>query len=164
MKLLFTKNNLPISLLIRWGLSEPCSHMAFCFDNKLVIHSNFLGLQINWLDRFMRGNILVDSIDIELDLEAEESVYLALLAQYDGSSYDWLAFFSFIWSAFKFKFFDVPMPKIAYIEDEKSFICTETAFALPKKYRVALKNKDLAIMSPNQVRLVTKEVNNDSKK
>ena len=163
MKLLFTKNNLPVSLLIRWGLSEPCSHMAFCFDNKLVIHSNFLGLQINWLDRFMRGNTLVDSVDIELDLETEESVYLALLAQYDGSSYDWLAFFSFILAAFKFKFFNVEMPKVAIISDKKSFICTETAYALPKKYLEALKNKDLAIMSPNQIRLVIKGVNNDSK-
>ena len=164
MKLLFTKNNLPISLLIRWGLSEPCSHMAVSFDNKIVIHSNFLGFQINWFDRFMRGNTLVASVEIELDLEDEENVYLELLGQYDGRPYDWLAFFSFIWAAFKFKFFDVPMPKTASASDKHSFICTELAFALPFKYFTTLKAKDLAIMSPHQVFLALQEVHNDSKK
>ena len=158
MKLVFTKNNLPLSWLIRFGLKQPTSHMAFVFDDKLVFHSNLIGVHIDWYDHFKTKNTIVNQIKLNQGLQFEEDIYQKAIGMNVGKSYDFIALFYFIARAFMFRFFSVPMPLKSNVEMKKAFLCTELAYALPNNYTQALKKKDLAITSPHEVYLALKEV------
>jgi hypothetical protein len=156
MKLVFTKNNLPLSLLIRCGLKEPVSHMAYVFDDKLVFHSNLIGVHIDWYDNFKKKNTIVNQIELNQGLQFEEDVYQRAIGMNVGQPYDFIALFYFIFRAFMYRFFNVPMPTKSNTEIKKAFLCTELAYALPKSYTQALLKKDLAITSPHEVYVAIK--------
>lgn len=146
----FTKNSSILSKLIRWVFDEPCSHVVFVFDDKFVIHSNLLGLQFNWFKSFKKKNEIVAQIKLpELSTEKEEEVYQALLEEYDGSEYDFKAFWYFAFHALMFKLFKTPMPKLNP-KNASGFLCTEIYGTLPE-WLVPKLNEDLSIITPYQL-------------
>jgi len=150
MKLIFTKSNLPLSVLIRWALNEPVSHFAVVFDSKFVIQSNLLGVQLNWLNTFKKHSEIVFSIEKDLTLEMEEQVYRSLLDNFDGRSYDWAAFFYFMWRAILNKSLGVPIPSKSPYGSPLKFLCTEIYSALPE-WLFGKKIDNLNIMSAYKV-------------
>jgi hypothetical protein len=164
MKLIWTKNKMPLSWLIRWGLDEPVSHFAIVFDGRIVFHSNLFGVHLKWFDTFKKSQEIVFSIDIKLPLEQEEQVYLDIIGTQDGQSYDYCAFFYFMWRGFLRKFFGIPMPLKSFANQKKAFLCTELAFAILNLLKLNEKDLDLSITSPFQLYLLCKRVNHDSTK
>lgn len=154
MKLLFTKNNLPLSKLIRWGLKEPCSHFVIEFDNKIVFHSNLMGTHIQWSETFRKNSEVVCSINYDLPLEQEEAIFQSILNKADGKGYDFKAFAYFIWRAFLYRVFGCTFPKRNKWEEDGKFLCTGLSVELPLDVFPKMKGvEDPEIVSPYQLYL-----------
>jgi len=123
MKLLFTRSQLPLSKLIRWGLNEPVSHVAILLDEKLVFQSNLLGVSIEGIYRLQKACEIVYVVDIPMKFCAEEDLYQLLLQQYDGKPYDFKAFAYFAWRTVLYKLFKKPYPNKNIWQDPNSFLC-----------------------------------------
>lgn len=164
MRLLWTKNKMPLSWLIRWGLDEPVSHFAIVFDDRLVFHSNLFGVHLQWFDTFKKSQQIVFSINLNLPLETEENVYLDVIGRQDSKPYDFRAFMYFMWCGFLRKFFNKEMPKVSSMNDNNAYLCTELAFAILNLLKLEEKDLDLSITSPFQLYLLCKRVNYDSTK
>ncbi len=144
MKLLFTKNNLPLSRLICWAFGEPCSHFAIAFDNRVVFHSNLKGCNVQWLASFLKCSSVVYTIPLDTTLAQEESVYQKCIAV-DGKPYDFGAFFFLCLDVILFKLFKIPLQKKNLFASDNSFICVELAECLSPVLPIP---KELASTSP----------------
>lgn len=164
MRLIWTKNKMPLSWLIRWGLDEPVSHFAIVFDDRLVFHSNLFGVHLEWFNTFKKHQEIVFQINVSLPLEKEERVYLDILGQHDSKPYDYLAFIYFMWCGFLRKFFNKEMPKRSQLNNTGAYLCTELAFVILNLLKLEEKDLDLSITSPFQLYLLCKRVNYDSTK
>lgn len=153
MKIIFTKGNSILSKLICWGLNEPVSHVAFVFDDKIVFHSNLLGLHIEWFNTFKKKCQIIFEIDYNTDLENEEDIYQEVISINDGKSYDFAAFFYFIWRGFLYKFFNKPIPIVNKWNNEHQDLCVEVIRYFNKQLPI----KDLSIISPYKLYLILKE-------
>lgn len=151
MKLVFTKSNLPLSKIIRWGLEEPVSHFAVVFDDKIVFHSNLAGVQIDWFNNFKTKCEIVYSLDYNLGLEKEEQIYQSILDKNVGKSYDFPGFLYFIWRGFLNKVFSKPFPEKNKWAKDGEFICTGLAAELPKGLLPEI--QDTEMVSPYQLYL-----------
>jgi hypothetical protein len=154
LKKIITKNSLPGSKLIQWGLNEPASHFAVVFDNKLVLHSSFRGVHLRWYPHFINEYNVVDLIELNWSLAKEEKIYQAMLNCSEGQGYDWKAFSYFFWRGLLKKFFKVPIPDTSPFKDGKDFLCTEIAYKLPRELVGGL---DLGITSPYRLFSIIKE-------
>lgn len=159
MRLLWVKSNLPLSLLIRWGLKEPCSHFAVVFDDKLVIHSDLMGVGLKWYPEFVKSHTVVHERDYDIDTFAQEAVYQGVLDVYAGSSYAYKAFFYFCWRALLWRILGVAMPEKNPYDVKGQFLCTQIAQTLPDFVVPAdIKAEDLGIVSPEQLWLKIEKV------
>jgi hypothetical protein len=159
MKLLFTKSNAPLSVLIRWALKEPCSHFVAEFDNRLMIHSNLLGVHLKWAPHFRKSATVVYEFEFRQSLEDEEQVYLSLINLTEGKPYDFGAFAYFAWRAFLWRFFGKEMPKRNPWGNKDHFLCTEIAAALPGWMLPIEKDPEvLGMMSPYKIAAVLAHV------
>jgi hypothetical protein len=155
MKLLWVAGSAPLSKLIMWGLTEPVSHFAISFDDKIIFQSDLLGVHIEWMGTFLKTHTVVFEQDFNLGLEKEEAIFQALCNQYDGSSYDYGAFAYFIWRAALLKMFKMPLPDRNPWGSKKSFLCDEVIQTLPDEVcPPELKKMDLSIKSPYEVWLL----------
>lgn len=130
MKILWTKNKLPASVGIRWMLEEDSSHIVFVFDDKLAIHSNFMGFQIAWASTIRKHNTVVHELDFPMTLEQEEAVYQSLMNKFDDYGYDWKSFLYFTWRGILKKFLNKPIPTHSPYNG-KGFLCVEVAKEIP---------------------------------
>jgi hypothetical protein len=97
MKLIWTKSNLPLSLLIRGITGEDCSHFAFVFEQEmsgLVVESNLLGC-VSAYEKVMLApgfwsDTLVHSVDLPLTTAQESDVWALLYSTYAGAPYDYM--------------------------------------------------------------------------
>jgi hypothetical protein len=109
MRIVFTKGKNPISWAIRKLTKEPVSHVAFVFDEKLVIHMNMSGFHVDWLKDFLSKAQVIASIEKNLTLTKEEAVYQQLI-KLDGSKYDFGAILYAAWRFFLHRAFKKPLP------------------------------------------------------
>jgi len=158
LKLIWTKSNLPLSLLIRKGLDEPCSHFAVVFDDRIVFHSNLKGCHVEWYSTFKKHNTVVFEEERKLNLEQEELVYQSLIDANDGKSYDYLAFLYFMLMAVRRRLFGKPLPQTNSWQKKSSLLCTGLAAYLPSNLFPELSTiRDLEIISPYQLYLLMKK-------
>lgn len=153
--MLFVSGTQPLSKLIMWGLSEPCSHFAILFDDKIVFHSTLTGVKIEWYESFLKTHKVEFMIEHKSEtLDLEEKVYQEIISKYDGDSYDYKSFLFFTWNVAMLKMFKRPLPK-AGASDLKNFLCTEIAATLPDSVvPSSLKALDLGSISPYQLWLL----------
>ena len=157
MKLLFAKNNLPLSVAIRWALKEDCSHFAVEFDSKLVFHSNLVGTHIEWAKTFRTKNVIVHELEYDMPLEQEEQVYQDVLNAYDRRPYDWKALAYFTWRGLLRRFFGTPLPDTNKWASDLGDLCTEVISHIPPALlHDPLLPRSLAITSPFQLYLALK--------
>ena len=126
MKILFTKSSSPVSKLIRWIFNEPISHLAIEMDERIVYHSNLIGVHLNWASRFRAHCEVVFEINIPMKLEQEELVYQRAIPL-EGSSWDWTAGFWLFYRGLLFKWFKKPMPKYNPWSRKQRLFCHELA-------------------------------------
>jgi len=132
MILLWTKNKLPGSKLIRWGLSEDVSHFACAFfvskDKGLVVHQKLHGFSIDWLPKWRDKNDVVFSLKPkEADKERDRKILHGIMNRFYGTRYDALGFLYFTWRAFLYKFFGVGLPVKNKWSEEEEPLCTGIA-------------------------------------
>jgi hypothetical protein len=154
-KLIWTKSSSPLSILIRWALNEPCSHVAIVFDNKIVFHSNLLGLHIEWFNTFKKKIDIVLEKDFPMPLAEEEALYQSIINKEDGKSYDFKAFFYFTWRALLRKFFKVPLPEKNEWDNPACDICIESIRYLQGYLSTELpSDQRMSIMTPYELALI----------
>lgn len=129
MKIIWTKGNSILSKAICWGLDEPVSHVAIVFDDKIVFHSNLLGVHLNWLDTFKKHSEIIYTIDYPMSLEKEEAVYQRLI-KHDERPYDYSSFFYFGLCILKKKFLGIPIPEKNPVDNPNADLCYELCNAL----------------------------------
>jgi hypothetical protein len=130
MKVLVTRNKLPLSKLICWGFGDPASHLSLEFDGKIVAESNLWGNHIRWAVPFRKANDVVAEIDLPMTLQEEEAVYLNLHER-EGRGYDFLTFFYIGWLIIRYKLLGHAIPEQINDQWANADICTEVAKALP---------------------------------
>lgn len=150
MKLVWVKGNKALSKFIMWGLKEPVSHFAIIFDDKIVFHSDLLGVRLAWLPSFMETHEIVFSMDFpEATLEDQEGIYQNIITKFDGKPYDYKAFLYFAWRGMLWRFLKKPFPAKNAWGSANGFLCTEMATVLPDHIvPKEVKEKDIAMMSP----------------
>lgn len=130
-RLVWTKNNLVLSKLIRWAFAEPVSHFAMCFDDRLVFHSSLTGAEPVWARRFLATHDIVFTLMLRVPPEIEDKIYDRIYAQFWRSRpYDWGAFFYFFVTGLAHKVFGRPMPTRNLWGDRDSYLCIEIAEVL----------------------------------
>jgi hypothetical protein len=156
MKLIWTKNHQPLSVLIRHLFKEPCSHFAVVLDDQIVFHSNMSGAHIEWYPSFKKNQTIVFEIEVE---ENGDEVYNALLGRYhelldkyDGKPYDFGGLLYGFWRAILWRFFNKPIPTTNAWAKADAFMCVELFVGLPLKNPPQLP-RDIAMVSPYQIYL-----------
>lgn len=160
MKLLWVKGTAPLSKLIMWGLTEPVSHFALLFDDKIIFHSDLTGLHIQWYQTFLKTHEVIYEIEYKPGLKKEEEIYQGVLNAYDGKGYDYGAFVYFAWRAALKKFLNKPLPDSNPWGHKDRYLCDEVVQLLPDEIcPPSVKKMDLSMKSPYQVWLL---LNNQS--
>lgn len=159
MKLIWTKNHLPLSVVIRWLFGEPCSHFAVVLDDSIVFHSNLWGVHIEWYPEFKK------SVTVVFEEEAEEigdDVYNALMGRYRdllnrnvGRGYDFGGLLYGFWRAILWRLFKKPIPATNAWASSGRIMCEELFPLLQLKRQITLP-RDIAMMSPYQLYLAWK--------
>lgn len=154
-----TKSHSILSIIIRWAFNSKGSHVLFSFDNdRWVVHSNLLGVNIRLFKNFMKSVVVVDQIDYShLSLVEEEEIFQALLSDTSEESYDWPGFAYFIWRGFLFKLFKIPLPSKNAWGKSNMQLCTEMIGKLPKTLTNISEDIDLGITTPDKAMSILKE-------
>lgn len=133
MKIVFTKNDLPLSKLIRWGLKEPVSHVGLVYGN-IIFHINLLGAHIEYLPTFEKHNEIVFSIDTNMPTHIAKVVFWHIVGAHDGLAYDFSGLLYFIWRGFLWRFFGLPFPEKNALDNPGAALCVKIVEYLPKEY------------------------------
>lgn len=158
MKIYETKANNLLSYLIIWCFSSKGSHILFSFDNdKWVVHSNLIGVNIRLFKNFMKNVQIVDCIEYQLDLIQEEQIFQTLLEETSEDSYDLPGFMYFAWRGVLFKLFQIQLPKINKWGKSKMHLCTEMIKKLPNWLTNLPDDIDLGMTTPDKAMLILKE-------
>lgn len=143
MKILFTKSDKLLSKIIRDVLEEPISHVALQFGN-FVVHSNLIGLHIEWAPNFIKHSEIVHTMAPIEDNLSELLKLDNLLSKYEFSFYDFGALLFMGVSFTLRKYLKVPLPKSNLWQSTGMFLCTEWV----TKY---LHDKENSMITPYQL-------------
>lgn len=146
MKLLWARSNKIGSKFIRWCLDEPVSHFAIEFDNRIVFHSNFSGVYLRWANHFREENEVIFQLPFNWGLQEEEDLYQRVIQKWDGTPYDFKAYWYFAYRGLLYKFFGIELPKTNPFNKKGELICVELAGALGNG--LVEKDFDLSIATP----------------
>lgn len=149
--LVWTKNNSVLSRFIRWIFGEPCSHFAYLLDEKLVFHSNLVGVHLTWFDWFKDKNELVHRVDLDLTLPEQEELYLKILKLFRSGKYDYGAMFYFGISGLLHKIFGRTMPSKNAWGSENAWMCEELFLPLSEQIQLPA---SLDIITPERLYLL----------
>lgn len=150
-------NNLPLSQLIRAGTGEPISHLAICFDQRLIFHSHFLGAHPLWRATFEKENTIhTEYLIPNLFLEEEEKIYQECI-KFDGTPYDYPALVYMILAGGINLLMDKPLPTHNPWNEKKMSLCTEVATCLSPVLKYSI---DLSASTPWEVIQETKRILN----
>lgn len=160
MRLIWTKSNLILSKLIRWGLNEDCSHFAIVFDSPaggLMFESNLLGTHPKFYKTAKKHCEIVHEIVLNVSVEVEDRVWDIVVDNYDDEPYNFGAFLYFAWRAFLYKAFKRPFPAVNKWSKPDTHLCDQLYDAVENIAAPNL-NIDLAITSPHKVYEKLKEL------
>lgn len=155
MKFFFTKNGLPGSVAIRWGLGEDCSHMAIGFFDCVFESRMEEGARGSSYADFLRRNTIVHQLSTKNeDREWEMAVYNSVLKNCDGKRYDKGAIAFWAVAALGKKLFGLPQPEKNPWGKRGEHYCVEiirgSEGLLDKKLGTDFGKRDVEMISPYQ--------------
>ena len=124
-KLLWTKSKMPTGPIMTWFLDEPCSHFAIEFFGKIIVHSNFTGVHPQLSSSFYKWCHVVYEKEYVVDEAYASNLFISILNEYWGRSYDWKWFFNLTWHSIIFKLTGKPIPDGIKDRSRDKFLCTE---------------------------------------
>jgi len=154
MKLIWTKSNLVLSNIIRWGLETDCSHFALVFNSPaggLMFESNLMGTHPKFFRNAQKSFEIVHLIELNLPIEIEDRIWDRIVDKYDSRDYDYPGFFYFAWRGLLKKVFKIPFPKKNKWAKDNAFLCDEVYKCLIEENIVPDLNIDLAITPPHEI-------------
>lgn len=163
MKIIATKNNSILSKLIRWGLNEEASHIAFVFDNDTwLFQSNLLGVIPRLYPNFIKRTktIIIDSIEYKMPLEDEEIIFQGLVKNLSESEYDYGGFLYFSWRVILYKFLKIKIPAINKWGKSNMYLCNELIEHLPTSLTGLPKGFKLDMTTPMQSMRILRRAKN----
>jgi hypothetical protein len=153
MKVLLVESSKIGSRLIKWGLNSKGSHIALCFFDKLVVHSSVFGVELQWFNTFKKHYKIVKEKEIVMIAGKEHVLLDSLMDEDDDDSYDYPAFFYFVWRGLLLKLFKIPLPSKNKFDQANSNLCTELILRIPKdalkEDKRGIKQEEIAILSPD---------------
>lgn len=151
MRILWSKNNLPLSWLIRWGTGEASSHLAIELDDRIIFHSNLAGVHIRFSENFKKENTIVHDLSLDLTADEEEEVYYKAISQKEGKFYDFCGFLYIAYRILIFRFFGDPLPERNPFQKDSAFMCHELITCLPDRIVNRLNIVDISMTTPERV-------------
>ncbi len=151
MRIVFTTNNIIGSRIIRWFTQEPVSHIAFVFDNKVVIHSSLFGVELLWFKTFQEHSDIKYSHEIILPLEQEEMVWQSLLDAHDDVKYDYLAILYFGYRIALKRLFNIEMPYTNMWQSPLNDMCVELYSRIRRHVSTMPDIGDTSMLTPYKV-------------
>lgn len=129
MKLIWTKSNSALSILIRAITGDDCSHFAFVFEapgrTGLMFESNLLGTHPKFFANAKKHFEIVHSIDLPLSIEREDSLWGIIIERYDNKPYDFGGVFFLGLMVLRERIFKKNRPdKNSWAKDDQ-FFCDE---------------------------------------
>jgi hypothetical protein len=114
MRLIWTKNYLPLSVAIRGITGEDCSHFAFVFESQarsLVFQSNLLGTNVEFYSKLNKafGFSLVHQVEIKLSDKEEDAVWDVIVNKYSDVGYNFLGAIYLGWRYLLKRIFRLPL-------------------------------------------------------
>lgn len=123
MKILWTKSDKILSVLIRKATKEPVSHCVI-ETHGMVIHSNLYGLHIEDALYFKKHCEVIFELELPPS-DLDEAKLHATLSKYEGRMYDFGALL-FAGAALVLRnYFKIPLPKSNLWQSTGMFLCTE---------------------------------------
>lgn len=153
MKIISTESQKILSKLIKYFLKSKASHIAFVFDDKWVVHSNLIGVNIRLLDPWIKHNKIkvVEYINYDLTLLQEEQIFQAVIANTSEDDYDYLGFIYFAWRGILYRWFNQPLPKKNKWGKSNAYLCTEMVSQLPPWLTDIDPKLDLGMVTPDKL-------------
>ncbi len=159
MRLLFVKADKIGSKIIRWGLSEPASHVAVEFETSdLVYHSYVIGIRAATKRHFHETYDVVSSVRFNLSPTEDRECFNDFFDSIpDKQNYDYPALIYFGWRAFLKKYFNRDFPRFNDWQKTEGFLCTEATYlladVLARRLGIMIlpEDKDLAMVTPSQL-------------
>lgn len=153
MRIISTESPKVLSKLIKYFLKTKSSHIAFIFDEKWVVHSNLIGVNIRLLEPWLKHNkIKVNaSIRYNLTLLQEEQIFQSLIEKTSEDDYDYLGFLYFAWRGILYRWFNIPLPKQNAWGKSNAYLCTEMVSQLPNWLTNLDPNLDLGMITPDNL-------------
>lgn len=150
MKIICTRNNLPLSVAIRGVTGEDCSHLAVVFDDLLVIQSNLLGINMAFFPLFKDHCEIVHEEYIALDLEVEDIVWRKLMKRIGKSGYPKLRLIRDAFCLLAEKL-GIRIKKSGRVENE--YLCYEIAIVLQDVlgFDLGIKTDGAKVLTPHRV-------------
>ena len=128
MKLIWTKSNKPLSVLIRAITGEPSSHFSFVFESAakgLMFESNLLGTHPAFLQTSLKTHTIVHEKNIPMTVEREDLIWDLVVQKYDGKGYDFLGALYLGLCKLGQRLFNFPMPTKNKWGQPDKFFCNE---------------------------------------
>lgn len=157
MKLIWTKSNLPLSLLIRAVTGEDCSHFAFVFESQakgLMFESNLLGTHPRFLETEFKSRwrfTIVHQRDIPMTPEMEDAIWDRVVSRFDGKGYDYGGAIYLGWWKLLNRLFGVALPKTNKWASDDLYFCDEVYIALKGVPGVPQSNVGTGMETPHDL-------------
>lgn len=147
MEIIFTKQDVVISRLIRKVTGEPVSHVAFIYMGN-VYHSNHKGASICTLKKFRKTSEIVYRLKLP---KKYDLCFHYQFARLEDSAYDLPAALYAGWRILLNKYLGIAFPAVNKFNFKNAYMCTELAQKVMKidvdsfitPYALYLKIKDM---------------------
>jgi len=123
MQVIFTRNNSPISRLIRAVTREDVSHCGILIGGY-VVHSNFLGLQIEPSEKFRKHSTIIHRVQVQARPDMLERLHYLYTRPY-RPLYDFGAILFLGLSLSLRNYLRIPLPKSNLWASTGMYLCTE---------------------------------------
>lgn len=150
MKIISTKNNSVVSHGIRSLSNSKASHVGFIVLDSFVIHSNFLGVRIEWKKTFLKQQTIVREIDYKMKSDEEFEWLSYVMNNKDETEYDFKAFVYFGYRLLLFRFFGKPIPLENKEGSGAGLLCVGLGAYLPMSIRGNLTEKRAEMLIPDK--------------
>lgn len=131
MRLLATKNKLPLSVLIRFGIQEEGSHVIAGFWGSTAIHSNLVGVRLEYLPYLLKQHTIVKELDLPLKPQYEREVYNSILSVAYKNDYDIPGLLFWAYRIILKRLFGRPLPVKNLWSKDGLYLCTGIVAAAP---------------------------------
>lgn len=152
MKIIFTKNNYPLSFIIRGITGEKMSHVAVVFDDLFLVQLNLFGVSMQYFEKFKEKQKIVHEINIPLDLQTEDNVWKSMIGVYGTHKYDTIFLLYSAFCVIVRRVFKKEIKK-KVLDDSDKALCYELIILLQNnfKFNFGIEENKKHLLTPGRI-------------